>query len=397
MVWKLWNRLFINEVEDLRGVAISAKLEGGEVGGKGGKEKGQGMLGFEKVEKGKGKEVTLVAGPSKVVKPIRKEVSIIILDSDSDSSSPPPPPPLPPRPISPKKKKAPPVYIPTMFKKQSISSKSLSIPPASQISDLELTSMDMDPEVYRGLPKEVQEMVMKDFKNSRKGLSYTTSTLKGQTTLSGKSSKPGTSSSSNNKSKSVEPTPDPPVPASPPIEITDEAILKLGYSLETFRELPVSIQMDILRTSRKQMKSLTVTADRPSEKNRIQTPLIKVVPFHPIPPPTFYGKTLLEDLRYHLERWDLDQAPGEEVGLFIQYLEKIVDVRKMGQGRDLNKVKSLMEWWEYLIDERFGNFGLCERLEETDGILWWESYKRAKERIQFLVSKEFGVGCVLIS
>lgn len=408
--WQLMQAMKIPS-EELRGIAISAGKV--KVDSNDGKRGSQGMLVFGRVEKPgtsksalvKNKDTTsistIVSGPStsKPIKALSKEPSIIILgDSDSDPSSPPPPPP------SPKKKtkkitqpvKIPSKIIPVMFNKP-LKSNSTLFPTASQVTDSDLKIMGFAPDVFRVLPVEDQIEAIRQVKISSKGLSFSSNTnstsSNGQSILIGKASKPGSSNNSNRKSKSSTE----PIPSSSPVEITDESILKLNYLPEAFRELPLQLQQEIIKASVKNQRSLTVTGDRKAENTRIQTRLINLIDFKPELIPRFIGKTDLDDIREALEQWFdswNSQAPEyKDVEQFILYLEKCVDARNVGKGRDLNKVKSLIEWWEFLIDDKFGPIDICK---DDIGLSWWQSAKGAKERINFYVKKEFGGGTVFV-
>lgn len=418
------------EPDQMRGVALSAgKVKLVDFGGNGkGKGKAsQGMLGFGRVEKPgtsngikkkEVKEVNAVAGPSKLESTttttttttkkipvlststtLRKDPSVIIIDdTDSEPSSPPSKLPPPPSPKKKSKKGSKEIkkIIPAMFGK---SSRNLAtqFPTASQVSDSELKLMGINVEFYRAVPEEDQKDLIENARKSSKALHFqqisNNNNDGGQTILRGKSSKPSTSSNTG-KSKSVEPSLPPP---SPPMEITDESITKLGFVPSEFRLIPSPIQRDFMKNLKKAQKSLAVAGDRPAENTRVQSRLINFIDFQPDPLPRFINKTDLDEIRLAIESWFenwKDQVPVEiDVDQFIDYLEKLVDVRNVGKGRDLFKVKSLLDWWEYLLLEEFGKMEDCTT---RVAISWWESVKGAKERIRYFVEKEFGTGVLLI-
>lgn len=440
LAWKLLVGLKIDP-DQMRGIALSAgkvKLVEKDKSGNGnGKVSSQGMLGFGRVEKPgtsssiKKKEVkTVVAGTSKLesttittttkktpvlstsTTTLRKDPSVIIIeDTDSETSSPPPKLPIIPSPKKKSKKgstttKEPKKIIPAMFGKSSTSSTSsknsinqFQFPTASQVSDEELNLMGINVDFFRAVPKEDQRDLIENVRKSSRALNFQQISSNngggGQSILIGKSSKPGCISS-NGKSKSVEPIISPP-PPSPPMEITDESITKLGFIPSEFRLIPSPIQRDFMKDLKKAQKSLAVAGDRPAENTRIQSRLINLIEFKPDPLPRFINKTDLNEIRLVIENWFenwKNEVPVDiDVNQFIDYLEKLVDVENVGKGRDLFKVKSLLDWWEYLLLDEFGKMENCI---DRNGISWWESFKGAKERIQYFVEKEFGTGVLLV-
>lgn len=425
--WKLLGPLAI-PVEDLRGIAFQCqKLKQDGVVVAGARERGQGVLAFGPVTKvvpdlpPVDEAVPSLSSPAvpfpppgqtRTKRPLQEESSVIILgDTDSDSTPPPPKkvkrstsksksPSKSPTKIKIANPKVP--IIPAIFRASSRRGVP-SFPSASQVSDANLFEWGLDAEVYRALPAADQQDAIRQVRTSSLALQLQASRNgknPDQTTIRGKVTKANlrsdlSKSASQPPSSSLEP-PSAVVVSSSPMPVSDEIIRSLNYDPRVFHQLPPSVQQEILKDNRAVKKTFTVAGDRQSSKARIQSRYIHLVPFTPALPPKFAGKTEVEEIRTAIESWfEKCKKVGPanvDVEKFMTYLEKSCDANRRGSGRDWSKVRSLVIWWEYLIDGEFGKEGECEA---GVGRVWWDAWKRGRARVDAFVKKEFGSGANL--
>lgn len=426
--WKLLGPLAI-PVEDLRGIAFQCqKLKQDGVVVAGARERGQGVLAFGPVAKISAdlplldEVVPPVSSPAVPFPPpgqtrtkrhLQEDPPSVIILGDTDSDSTPPPPKKVKRSTSKSKSpsksptkvkvvkpKAP--VIPAIFKASSRRA-APSFPSASQVSDANLFELGLDAEVYRALPAVDQQDALRQVRTSSLALQLQASRNAAnpdQTTIRGKVTKASlrsglSKSASQPPSSSLEPSPAV-VVSSSPMPVSDEIIRSLNYDPRIFHQLPPSVQQEILKDNRAVKKTFTVAGDRQSSKTRVQSRYIHLVPFTPALPPKFAGKTEVEEIRTAIESWfEKCKKAGPanvDVEKFVTYLEKSCDANRRGSGRDWSKVRSLLIWWEFLIESGFGKEGECEI---GVGRVWWDAWKRGRARVDAFVTKEFGSGASL--
>lgn len=419
--WKLMESLMFPP-EELRGIAIqmrNLKMEGVVAP----RERGQGTLTFGVVanpaqvratrepvssDAEEEEEEEEVVAPPPQQQPrtstsaaLRPHVSIVII-SDSDDSPPSEPPfkapiaaplPKPPKPI--KAAKPPKVQVPAMFK-QKKKGKAPALPPVSEVTDADLEHFGIDPEFFRAVPLDVQLEEWTKACHSRLATTWKPTKAQARKALEkamasqpklggGQVTKPGIFSSSQAKSLTPLPSPTPPplVLSSPP-PITDEEIAAFGIDVDSFRELPPSIQRETYDEHVQRKKAFTVAGIAPS-KSKART--VQHVDFRAPPPIRFGGKVETDDIRTKIEAWieaSVEDGPAnEDVDKLATFLEKCAS-RTI--GRDLAKAADLLAWWKYLIDASVG------KEEESEGVgrAWWEAWRGVRNRVERVVRKEFG-------
>ncbi|GAA5838272.1 hypothetical protein JCM11251_003449 [Rhodosporidiobolus azoricus] len=340
---------------------------------------------------------------------LRKEPSVIVLDSDEDndvspppqtrasrsSRSPRPPHPLPkPPPVRRGSTKQQPAYIPSMFRqsKQSIA------PPgtAKSISKRELQKLGIEPAIYHELPEQFQRDAIEQARRALPVRKTVTSTKGKEVALPSVPSLPPSapladltlSSSSPAASTSrLEVLVLPPTPDAAPTEtqrvrdiLGDEVWGALGSKTqkETVRYLQ---QQDALSVKGNHSRS-TASSSRPSAP--VKDVKIRL-------PPRFDRHSDLDGICDLIESWVEGAQDGPEID-DLEALGRFVEKCAMREkGHDLKKATDVMNWWSSVIEGAFGGRARAEGA----GKVWWERYDEVVGRLEWVVLKETGCKLVL--
>ncbi|KDE03975.1 hypothetical protein MVLG_05544 [Microbotryum lychnidis-dioicae p1A1 Lamole] len=458
---------------ELRGIAIQLhKLE------KNGQsvdvvlEKGQGKLSFGAVTKStsrsSGKQITppltvppveLSDGPSRPQvllsnesasspvplahqtrsKVMKKEPSVITLsDSDSDDVkvlAPPPPPtrstrssltpsvaPPPFKSTKPNAKlvKAP---APNLFNAR----RKVAPPPpptTSQTDEAELRHYGFDVEVFRSMPREMQDEALADARKAKfapkrqtgaKGV-FGVSTFVTKATLAktGPTKSKLRAKSEPNEVIELSPTP-PERPVPPPAAkvdpllqlspttVTDQQLNLLGIDRAWLDNLPYDVKLEQLRNraiEKRKLKALTVLSDRTkkaggasssttsnAQKNAMG---IAIVPVAFRAQVRFQKQSSTDEVFRKIEAWcaSPELPDSADVERVAKFLEKCCEREK---GHDVKKAVDVLKWWSIILEEQYG-------LEKTvlsagggeKGKVWWQRFRDVVGRVQVAVRREHG-------
>ncbi|KAK4053705.1 deoxycytidyl transferase [Microbotryomycetes sp. JL201] len=343
---------------------------------------------------------------------LQQEPSVLVL-SDSDGSSTPTSPPRKPvtrastRAAENKKAgvRAESPYVPSMFQPRKRAAPPVP-PTTSQVSDSELVHYGIDPDVFRSLPPDLRSDQLAVARKTKFAPARKMHDKKGQPRLQGQVSKPNLATEASidrkGKGKALEADPSVLVISSSievceddaaetkldralPKTLTDDELEMLGWDKSVYRELSPEEQKQLATDHKRQLESIksrTITNDRHKlgrrrvlKPRRANLPKIRLVK-----PLRFSGQESVECQREVIEHWideyRLTGPKARDLDKFATFLEKVVT--ETSKGRDLDRVKGLLDWWKYLIETEFGRLG---KEQAEAGKVWWDAHARTKERV----------------
>ncbi|SCV66945.1 BQ2448_5591 [Microbotryum intermedium] len=458
--------------KELRGIAIQLhKLEKNGQSVDAVLEKGQGKLSFAAVTKStpraSGKQITppltvppveLFDGPSRAPAPLsselisspaplasqtgskalKKEPSILILsDSDSDDVKvvQPPLPPARSTRSSRTPSVAPPAFkstkpnvkpmkepTPNLFNAR----RKVAPPPpptTSQTDDAKLQHYGFDVDVFRSMPREMQDEALADARKAkfapkrqtRANGVFGVSTFVTKATLakSGTTNSKLRAKSAPNEVIELSPTP-PERPAPPPAikvdpllqlsptTVTDQQLELLEIDRAWLDNLPYDVKLEQLRNraiEKRKLKALTVLSDRSKKAGASSTSTsnaptnamgIAIVPVAFRAQVRFQKQSSTEDVFRKIEAWcaSPDLPDSSDVDRVAKFLEKCCERDK---GHDVKKAVDVLKWWSVILEEEYGlEQVVLSPGGDEKGKVWWQRFRDVVARVQVAVKREHG-------